>query len=256
MSDPERRGERRTYDRLRTFESTTNSAKLSLQHKPVLPWLLPWRFTLIADDNDGLTPEQVRNVVLLCSSHKLTLVEIAFDFSPKGIVDHRLVLRHAKFGKSRLQQNRSADTYFRYGTRLSTKMVRVYRKEKLNCFRVELEIHSALLRKYQITSAFELGRLAGELVPAHIQFVGYRWEGVRRYLAQRFGKRKGVDILRRARELADTSLRGAARLLSEFAVPNAHRFQSPLRLNLRLQGALKLWAEKFPVDDDMILRAK
>ena len=77
---PRTQGKRRTYDRVRTFTSTTNSARVSLQYKPLLPWLPPWRFVLIADDRDGLTLEQVESVATLCSNHKVRLAEFAFDF--------------------------------------------------------------------------------------------------------------------------------------------------------------------------------
>jgi hypothetical protein len=246
----------RAYDRVRLFSSTTNSARISLQYKPLLPWLLPWRFCLMADDDDGLTLEQVESVVTLCSRHKLTMAELAFDSGRGSVVDRRVVLQHAKFGKSRLRTDRGGSTNLRYGSRKSPKMVRTYDKEVVNSYRIELECHSGLLRKHRISTVFELGRLAGMLVPAHIQFVGFRWSKLERYLIRRFGQKKGTSILGDARDRADSSLQAATRFLSECGVPNPHRFQSPLQLNLRLQKAIECWVKKFPVDDEMVVETK
>lgn len=61
----------RAYERVRVFSSTTNSARLSLQYKLLLPWLDQFRFCLIADDDDGLTREQVESAIASCVRHKL-----------------------------------------------------------------------------------------------------------------------------------------------------------------------------------------
>ena len=253
---PRAQGMIRTYDRVRIFLSASNSARASVQYQPLLPWLAPLRFTLIADDLEGITPEQVEGMIVRCSSHKLTLAEFAFDFAEGGIVDRDFVLKHGKFGKTQRRKDRGGSGNLRYGSRQSPKLVRAYRKETLGCFRVELEIHSALLRKYRTSSGFELGRLAQKLVPAHIQFVGFRWEELRAYLAKKFGQQEGDDILGKARQRADSSLQAATRFLSGRGVPNPHRFQSPLRLNLRLQKAIQCWAKKFLVFEELAVTTK
>jgi len=167
-------------------------------------------------------------------------------------VNRGLVLRHGKFGKSRLREtNLAGGMTIRYGSRHSTKLVRVYPKESLSCLRVELEIHPGLLRTLGISTIFQLGRLAGMLVPAHIQFVGYRWDKLERYLVRRFGESKGNRILRQARNAAETSLQSATRVLSGCGIPNPHRLQSPLRLNLRLRAAVECWAKKFRIDEEL-----
>jgi hypothetical protein len=248
---PRAQGKIATYGRVRTFCSTSNSARLSLQYQRVMPFLAPWRCMLIADDDDGITPDQVESVIVQCSSHKLTLAEFAVDFAEGGIVDRDFVLRHGKFGKTQRRKDRGGSGNLRYGSRQSPKLVRAYRKETLGCFRVELEIHSALLRKYRTSSGFELGRLAQKLVPAHIQFVGFRWEELQAYLVKKFGQQEGDKIFGEARKRADSSLQAATRFLSGRGVPNVHRFVSPLRLNLRLQKAIKCWAKTFSVSEEL-----
>jgi hypothetical protein len=96
-----------------------------------------------------------------------------------------------------------------------------------------------------------LGRLAQKLVPAHIQFVGFRWEELQAYLVKKFGQQEGDKIFGEARKRADSSLQAATRFLSGRGVPNVHRFVSPLRLNLRLQKAIKCWAKTFSVSEEL-----
>jgi hypothetical protein len=253
---PRPQGKIPTYSRVQTFCSTSNSARLSLQYKPVMPWLEDLRFTLIADDNDGLTLDQVESVLAQCSRHKPSMVELACDFGRGSVVNRRFVLQHAKFGKSQRRNDRGGGTNLRYGSRKSPKLVRAYDKEAVACFRVELEIHSPLLRKYGIGTGFELGRLAGMLVPAHFQFVGVRWDKLRVYLAKKFGQQEGERIVEEARERAESSVHTATRYLSRRGVANVHRFVSPLRLNRRLQKAIQCWAKKFPVDEEMVVKTK
>ena len=253
---PRLRGKIGTYERVRVFCSTSNSARLSLQYKPLLPWLRPLRFTLVADDQDGITPDQVEAVIAQCASHKLTMVELAFDFGRGSVVDRRFVLRHTKFGKSQRRTDRGRGRNLRYGSRQAPKLVRAYDKDAVDSYRIELEVHSPLLRKYRISTGFELGRLAWMLVPAHFQFVGFRWDKLRAYLAKKFGQQEGDNIFGEARQRADSSLQAATRFLSECGVPNPHRFQSPLRLNLRLQKAIECWVKKFPVDDELAVTTK
>jgi hypothetical protein len=248
---PRAQGKIATYERVRTFRATANSALLFLQYKPLLPWLAAWRFTLIGDDEGGLSPDEVESVIAQCSSHRPSMVELAVDFPEGGIVDRDFVLKHGKFGKTQRRKDRGGSGNLRYGSRQSPKLVRAYRKETLGCFRVELEIHSALLRKYRTSSGFELGRLAQKLVPAHIQFVGFRWEELQAYLVKKFGQQEGDKIFGEARKRADSSLQAATRFLSGRGVPNVHRFVSPLRLNLRLQKAIKCWAKTFSVSEEL-----
>jgi len=81
--------------------------------------------------------------------------------------------------------------------------------------------------------------------PSHLDFVGFRWEKLGSYLAQRFGSR-GANILYEARRRRDErSLRNATRFLSAKGVSNPHRFLFPLRINRNVRWALRRWAGPF-----------
>jgi hypothetical protein len=253
---PRTQGKVVTYGRVRTFCGTSNSALLSLQYKPVLPWLAPWRFTLIADDEDGLSPDEVESVIAQCSSHKPSMVELAFDFDQHSVVNRRFVLQHGRFGKTQRRKDRGGSGNLRYGSRRSPKLVRAYVKVGLGAFRVELEIHSGLLRKFGISSGYELGRLAAKLVPVHLQFLGFRWDSLRAYLIRKFGPLDGGQILEEVRDRAESSLHNATRYLTHRGVPNTHRFLGPLRANRRIRTALRRWAKKFLVNEESSLHIK
>src|ERR1700674_1072225 len=77
---PRRQGKLATFDRLRTFRSTSNSCQTSIQYAPLLPWLKPMRIKMVADDQTGLTPKEIRSLTSQCSYHQLSLVELALDF--------------------------------------------------------------------------------------------------------------------------------------------------------------------------------
>jgi hypothetical protein len=253
---PRPQGKLPTYSRVQTFCSTSNSARLSLQYKPVMPWLDDLRFTLIADDEDGISLDEVESVLAQCSRHKPSMVELACDFDPGSVVNRRFVLRHGRFGKTQRRKDRGGPGNLRYGSRGSPKLVRCYFKERLGRYRIELEIHSGLLRKLGIASGYELGRLASQLLPAHFQFVGFRWDQLRAHLVKKFGQVEADLILEEARERSDSSLRDATRYLSQSGVTNVHRFFGRLKLNRPIQSAMSRWAKRFPVDDEMMVETK
>ncbi len=253
---PRTQGKLRTYDRVRTFRATSSSAELSLQYQPVMPWLEPWKFTLIGDDRSGITYEEAEAVMAQLSNHKITLAELAFDFPEPSKVNRRVVLRHARFGKSQRRKDRGGPGAIRYGLRQSPKMVRCYFKSKLGCYRIELEVHSPLLRKFGIIKFFQLGLLAAKLVPAHFQFVGIDWDAVRRYLIRRFGKSEANRISERARSLSASSLSEAVAYLKRRGIPNTHRFLRPLKINRAVGEAIRRWARAFPVDEETLLTGK
>jgi hypothetical protein len=160
-------------------------------------------------------------------------------------VDEAFVSRYGRFGKSRRREDLGGAGQLRLGSRGSLKLVRCYQKEALDCFRVELELHSALLRKFGVEDCRKLYVVASKLIPSHLCFLGFRWKKLARSLTRRFGS-KGADILREARRRRDdVSLRDALRFLTEQGLPNAHRFLFRLEINKEVEVALRLWAKKF-----------
>jgi hypothetical protein len=246
---PRAQGRIKTYDRVRRYLSRTSSAQVLIQYQPQCPWLKPWRITLIADDDLGLTPQEIENAIRDCLDHRVTLVELALDFNAAAGIDEKFVRKYGRFGKSRLQLGRAGQ--FRFGSRASPKLVRFYRKEEINCFRVEIEAHAALLRKYSISQVSDLGTLAMKLSPAHIKFVRLRWEGLQAHLIRKFG-RDGGGMYEEARRRSKISLGKALRYLAQNGVVNPHRFLGSLKLNRDVREALRRWAEAFTPDQDRL----
>jgi hypothetical protein len=233
-----------TYQRMKRFRSKTNSSQFVLLYEKSAPWLPTWRIAFTGDDQTGITPEEVAAVLAQCWSHKLSLVELAFDFAPESGVDEKFVLQHGLFGKSRRRKDRGGEGQIRYGGRSCPKLVRCYRKKELGRYRVELEVHSALLRKCSVFTVSNLGTLCLRLRRSHFRFVGIRWRSLDAYLAKKFGP-KGRGLLEEAQERAAVSLRRALRFLSRNGVTNPHRFLRPLRINRDIDSALRFWFERF-----------
>ena len=237
-------GKTQTYQRVRVLESVDSTAKVFWQYQRCKGWLKSWRITLIADDDKGITPHEVRSIVKKCRYYKLVLVELALDFSPLGEVDEQFVTRHAVFGKSRYERDRGGPGELRYGSRKSRKLVRCYWKREVNAYRVELELHSALLRRSRIDRAEDLSDVPYVIFPKHVRFVRVSWRRLARYLKRRSPEQRKV-ILEAARERAGRSLRSAIHLLRRRGVLNVHRFLTPMQINQVIEAALWKWSFRF-----------
>jgi hypothetical protein len=244
---PQQQGRALNYGRVRKFCSVTNSSKVTLQYERRVPWGAPQRVTMIGHDQTGLSLQEIQGVISQCYRHDLSLVELAFDFTPEAGVDREFVLRHGRFGKSRRRLDRGGPGTLRYGGRSCPKLVRCYLKESLEVFRVELELHRSLLRKYGATTIHDLAAVAARLVPAHLRFVCVCWKKLKTYLVKKFGN-DGNRIAEEARHQADLSLAKALRYLAKVGVPNPHRFLVPLKINRAVREALQRWAEDFAPD--------
>jgi hypothetical protein len=243
-----------TYARVRKLRSETTSCAIVVHHKPQQPWLPPCTVTAIGDDKLGITPDEVKRVAAQFRNCKLSLVELALDFDPSTGVDREFVLRHGTFGKTRLRVDRGGPENLRYGSRSSPKLVRCYQKNSLGAFRIELELHSALLRKTGVTKVQDLYLIASKLFPKHVRMVGVRWNKLEAHLQRRFGN-SGRTVLAETRRIRDAvSLRDAMRFLSGKGVANPWRFLRPLRLNALVKSALRRWAKKFYVNEELSVK--
>lgn len=242
-----RQGKIPTYSRVCVFRSVVGDAQVVLQYEPVARWLQPWRLTITGDDRTGITTTQIEAVLALCLNYKLSLVELAFDFAAESGVDERFVLQHGTFGKSRRRLDRGGEGQIRYGGRNCPKLVRCYQKKEVDRFRVELEIHPALLRKYAVSKVNDFGRLCPKLLRSHVRFVGISWRRLSRVLEKRFGSRHPV-MLEEAKDRALVSLRRVLRFLKRNGVTNPHRFLHNMRINDDMRAALRAWAEHFSWD--------
>jgi hypothetical protein len=242
---PRAQGRITTYGRVRRYVSRNSSAQVVVQYQPQCPWLKPLRITLIADDERGLSPQEIENAIGDCLDHRITLAELAVDFDVEAGIDEAFVRRYGRFGKSRLCKGRAGQ--FRFGSRASPKLVRFYWKQQINQFRVEVEAHSAFLRKYAVSQVSDLGTLAMKVFPAHFRFFRIGWEKLQPYLTRNFGP-DGREICDEARRRAESSLGAVTRYLARNGVQNPHRFLRSLRINRAVREAIRNWAEGFVLD--------
>ncbi len=100
--------------------------KLLIESERREAWLPPYRLTLYADDRTGLLPDEVLGVLEVLADFRMTMMELALDFSPDNM-NRKFVREHALFGKSRPAASVGDTDY--YGTRMGTKRVQAYIKE-------------------------------------------------------------------------------------------------------------------------------
>jgi hypothetical protein len=231
-----------TYARCRQLINRMSGTRIFWQYQPRAPWLWPWKITFVANDKFGLWKNEIKEVMKSSEDHRLILVEIAFDFDPASGVNREFLRGHAIFGKSR--RRRSNPGELRYGTRKSGKLVRVYRKRSLGVFRVELELHSSLLRATRIKSIPELANLEATILSTHFQFVEFDWQRLNSQLKKVFGSRSKTLLKNAFRRSG--SIHSVGRFLRRHGVTNVHRLFVPMeKLNLELCNAFHCWAKDF-----------
>ena len=97
-----------TYARSRQYQSTTDDTKIFWQYQRLKGWLKPWKVTIVADDETGLSYEQIHAVLKYCRFYRFLTIEIAVDFCSSSGIDKRFVRQHAVFGKSRRYAKRDS----------------------------------------------------------------------------------------------------------------------------------------------------
>jgi hypothetical protein len=137
---------------------------------------------------------------------------------------------------------KAAEEDLYYGSRKSDKYVRCYPKKNLG-FRVELELHSGLLRQHSISALADLRRLPEVIYPKHLHLVAPDWKKLEKYLSRKFGGDSHRILIRAQRR--SVSLHRMQRYLKRKGVPNFHRFLVPLALNRHIASALMKWASHF-----------
>ena len=130
-----------------------------------------------------------------------------------------------------------------YGGRKTDKFVRCYWKKELGVDRVELELHSSLLRRNDISSLDDFLYLPDAVYPKHLQFVEFDWKRLEQHLSSRPAN-ESSRIIAGAKRRAP-SLQRVRRYLQKHGVVNVHRFLVPLAINEEISRALNRWARHF-----------
>jgi len=247
------KGKPPVYARVREMRADCSATIAQWQYARRQGWVKHWRVTLVGDDQQGVAAKEAWLFFKHFRFPKLLLFELAFDFDPSSGVDDAFVLQHALFGKSRFRSDRGGPGQLRYGSRFSGKLVRCYRKDAVNAFRVEIELHSSLLPRRQRDNRLEIidsrwpeiADAAFSIVPAHLKFVKIRFGALGRHLRRRFGERGDV-LLARTRARSTDSLHSALTYLRGKGVHNPHRFLQPMtQINAALEQAIDEWATDF-----------
>jgi hypothetical protein len=91
----------KTWREVTFLENPTTGTKLRIQHHRAHGFLKPMKVTVIGPDLTGLLWPEIKAIGDTFSDFEISMVELAFDFSPESGVDKEFVAKHARFGKSR-----------------------------------------------------------------------------------------------------------------------------------------------------------
>jgi hypothetical protein len=232
------------YGRAQDLRHRKSGARIAWQYRRKRGWVKQWRITINGDDQTGILPAQLSRVMAKCRHFRFVMLELAIDFPPAMGVDGGFVKRHALFGKSRRDFKKGGKGQLRYGTRHSAKLVRCYWKEQVSAYRVELELHSQLLRRFGVNKTQDPSEIDFGIVPKHFRFARLRWRALSEYVNRRMGS-DADHVLEGARERAATSILKAMRFLRRKGIPNVHRFLKPLAINEQVKKAIADWAFEF-----------
>jgi hypothetical protein len=232
-----------TYGRVAEYVNLGSGTRFFLQYQPTrLPSLAPFKGTLVPHDQSALSSEEIQQVVGQFKSYRFLLIEVAIDFSPGSGIDVNFVRKFGLFGKSRPNHSRLLKHGALLGSRKGGKLIRIYNKKQLGVLRVEVEVHSAWLRRFGIATLRDMHKLPQALFPQHLRFVNVNWNAVGRYLSRR-GLSSG-HIINHAKHRGD-SIHAVMEFLRNSGVHNPHRFLLTVAPSREIFQSLKNWARTF-----------
>jgi hypothetical protein len=235
------------YERMTRFVSTTSIHEMFVLTERQSHRLAGCKITMIAEDQRGLQFEDVCGVLELLPDVRLTLVEIAWDFSPDSVVDGAFIRKHALFGKSRRRRVAEIRGYDSWGSRRGRqKFVRSYDKQEIRAQRLEIQVLAGLLEKLGISDIFNFQHLA-KLLPDHLMFANFDKQNVIARLRNNgFSATETIHLIEKLDDHWD-DLYAQCRVLHKIAkMTNIRRAMLPLPENKLLEEALRDWLTKWP----------
>jgi hypothetical protein len=232
----------RTYRRVAEHANPHSGTRLFIQYGTELPGLAPFKGTIIPQDDQVLSREEIQQVVGQFSAYRLLLLEVAFNFPPASGIDLDFVRRFGLFGKSRPNPLRLLEHGALYGSRKGSKLIRAYNKIELDVLRVEVEVHSAWLRHFGIATLRDIRKVPESLFPKHIRFVNVNWSALSRHLSRR--GLSSAHIMQQAKHRSD-SIHAVMEFLRNSGVHNPHRFLLTVAPSREIFKSLKNWARTF-----------
>jgi hypothetical protein len=210
-------------------------------------WLAPYSITLVADDRTGLLPEEVFAILEVMPKARLTMVELAIDFSPTTNVTRNFVRRCAVFGKCRRDLSGQNPTGDWWGARRGAKRIKSYFKDEVCGHRVEFLLRSRFLRHYGIRDVFDFWRFADLLPRHHILFARLDDQRLIAWLRRSgLSEARTSGILQKVTAVHGDLSAGLSYLRRQVGIKNSRRLLVPLRTNKLIRQALREWAEQWP----------
>jgi hypothetical protein len=243
------RKERRLWEKAYRFalpiDGTGSIREIVIEHKRAASWFPRFRITVCPHDETGLQFEDLRLLLELLPNFELRLLEIALDFPVHCGIDLEFIRRFGLFGKTRLE---GWSRYHAKWGHWGSKIVRAYMKWRIFQFRVELELHVALLRRLGISDFFDFAKLAEALVPHHVSFgqlsdakvaIAARLRGMSKIEAEM--------VRRRTMRIAESSLWEALCYLRGARLKNVRRLLIENReMNRAIREALDKTLKRWP----------
>ncbi len=233
------------YQRLQKLENRKTGSVVGVQYHCLLPWLRGVKVTLTAGDSNELSRAELEEVFKAFERPLLLQFELAFDFSLSSGVDRRIVRAHGHFGKSRPVGGNLYAT-LNYGTHDSPSFVRCYDKPELQCYRVEIQLHSSWLRGKNIQKPSDICRAAEMIVRSRFRFVQFDFDRLHSHLSRTKGMHDADAIVEQVRSRSHALHRALSYLRKNARVQNGHRFLKPVgHFNGEIRSAFCDWKRRW-----------
>jgi hypothetical protein len=242
---PRDANDNRGYGRAHWFRRFKSEMKLAVESEPRERWLAPFAVTLFADDRTGLLPDEVFGILEVLLAARLTLVELAFDFSFASGVTREYVLQHGVFGKSHRDLTGNNPSVDWWGARNGAKRVKSYFKGDIAAHRVEFRLRTRFLRDQDIGDVFDFWKFEQLLPRHHFLFARLDEEKIAAQLRRTRNAAGTRSVLREIGEL-DGDLTAQMKVLRDAGLKNTRRLLIPLKRNRLVREAVREWGNQWP----------
>ena len=220
--------------------------KFCVESNPREAWLASYSVSMFADDRTGLLPDEVFPIRELMQGAKLTVVEVAIDFSMVTEVDRQFVRRHGVFGKSQRDLSSKNPAVDWWGKRKSGKRVKSYRKDVIAAHRVEFRIRRRFFEPQGINDLFDLWKIEDLLPGRHILCARIDEGKLVAQLRRTRDAKESLSILKRVVALDGDLTAQLSFLRQSVGLKNVRRLLIPLPINRQIREAFKVWGALWP----------
>jgi hypothetical protein len=233
------------YGRAHWFRRFKSEMKLAVESEPRERWLAPYAVTIFADDRTGLLPDQVFGILEILPAARMTLMELAFDFSFASGVTRAYVRRRGVFGKSQRDLSLTNPNVDWWGARKGAKRVKSYSKLAIAAHRVEFRMRPKFVHAHGIHDIFDFGKFVDLLPGHHFLFARLDEEKIAAQLRRTRNDRDARSVLREIGEL-DGDLTAQMKVLRDAGLKNTRRLLIPLKRNRLVREAVREWGNQWP----------